>query len=298
MLRILNKNKFNFIKYNFKINKVNLFSKKKKFLKLYIYRNFFVRLHFLFKKIEKNTKILFTILFLFFKNFWYLYITLMSSINYYNLLTNIFKKYYKLFIKKKNKFFIINNNSPKYISNHILSETKLKYTGIKLNNLNSIYKVEHYLLHEFKRLQLKKTKLFKDQKSIIRNKYILNSILYKKNDYSNSKFNLNFLRIQKRYNKRRYSKVRVTSRNSFFAGISLSSLFLAILWGGSIKNTDWFSASIVIIDINFILGLTFFYYLYRIYSIIYPTIFLRKKNKIKLIYNFQKLFTINTWYKK
>ena len=47
---------------------------------------------------------------------------------------------------------------------------------------------------------------------------------YKKKNFEYSKFTINFLRIQKRYNKRRYSKVRVVSRPSFFSGISLCSI--------------------------------------------------------------------------
>ena len=55
-------------------------------------------------------------------------------------------------------------------------------------------------------------------------------------DYS--KYKIFFLRVQRRYNKRRYSKVRVTSRPSFFAGITLSSILVGLFWGGTIKSVD------------------------------------------------------------
>ena len=48
-------------------------------------------------------------------------------------------------------------------------------------------------------------------------------------------YTIHFIRVQRRYNKRRYSKVRLQSRPSFFAGISLGSLFISCFWGGTIK---------------------------------------------------------------
>jgi hypothetical protein len=57
-------------------------------------------------------------------------------------------------------------------------------------------------------------------------------------NYSDNLFKLNFLRVQRRYNKRRYSKVRAYSRPSFFAGITLSNLLLACFWGGTMMGCD------------------------------------------------------------
>jgi hypothetical protein len=53
-----------------------------------------------------------------------------------------------------------------------------------------------------------------------------------------TKFSIHFLRVQRRYNKRRYSRVRAFSRPPFFAGISLSTAFLACFWGGTMKGVD------------------------------------------------------------
>lgn len=47
-----------------------------------------------------------------------------------------------------------------------------------------------------------------------------------------------FIRNQRRYNKRRYSRVRAFSRPSFFAGSALSTLLVAMFFGGSIKSVD------------------------------------------------------------
>ncbi len=46
------------------------------------------------------------------------------------------------------------------------------------------------------------------------------------NDFGENFFTIHFIRTQRRYNKRRYSRVRAFSRPSFFAGISLSSMFV------------------------------------------------------------------------
>lgn len=59
----------------------------------------------------------------------------------------------------------------------------------------------------------------------------------KQNNYMNI-FIINYLRVQRRYNKRRYSKVRIYSRPSFFAGICLGSIFISCFWGGTIKSVD------------------------------------------------------------
>ena len=72
-------------------------------------------------------------------------------------------------------------------------------------------------------------------------------------NYASNLFELNFLRVQRRYNKRRYSKVRAYSRPSFFAGITLSNLLLAMLWGGTMMGCDWQSTLIINVDVNLIL---------------------------------------------
>lgn len=52
-------------------------------------------------------------------------------------------------------------------------------------------------------------------------------LLTKYLDFGKNTYTIHFLRVQRRYNKRRYSKVRAISRPSFFAGISLSSILVA-----------------------------------------------------------------------
>lgn len=286
----IEKTKFKLIKYTFNLSNIYLFSKKKKFLKLILKKNSFIKLYLLFSYITKDIKLLFNILYTYFKQLWYLlnnYLNSNKSI-YYLLIKNIFQKYKYFLFFTTNNFKIINNNINIHYPNTILISNQFLNSNSFLNNYFFFSNFEKYF---FKKL-LNKTNL------ILNNKYFINSILFKKNNYQYSKFKLNFLRIQRRYNKRRYSKVRVVSRNSFFAGISLSSIFLAILWGGTIKNIDWISTKIIIIDINFILLILILYYFFRIYCIINPNTYIRKKNKINIITNFHNLFILNFFLKK
>ena len=218
-------------------------------------------------------------------------------INYYKLLVLTLLKYFNLF-KRGYTLKIYSDNINNYYPNNILNKIDFKFTDIKSYSLFSINNIEKYFFRKLcrKSKNIKTLKNFNNR--VIKNKYIIHNILYKNKNYSNSKFKLNFLRIQRRYNKRRYSKVRVSSRNSFFAGISLSSVFLAILWGGSIKNVDWLTSKIVIIDVNFLLLIIIYYYIFRIFILYNPSIFIRKKNKIKIVETLHKLFILNIWKKK
>lgn len=47
-----------------------------------------------------------------------------------------------------------------------------------------------------------------------------------------------FIRYQRRYNKRRHSRVRSLSRSPFFAGTALSALLAAMFYGGTHKSVD------------------------------------------------------------
>lgn len=285
-MHYINRDKFKIIKYTLKNVKLNLFSKKKKLLKLYIHKVSFVRFHLFFLKVTVNTKFLFNIMFTYFKSFWYLFITLQTKLNYNRLLYHVFYKFFLIQDRLFNRNLIINNNTSLLYPNHILSKVDFSSSTIATPNLIFIQKFIKYL----------PKKLVAG--GIVKNQYFLSQLLYKRNNYSNTKFTLNFLRVQKRYNKRRYSKVRVTSRSSFFGGISLSSIFLALLWGGSIKNIDWISSKIVIIDVNFIILTILAYLFFRIYAIHNPNSFIRKKNKIYILYNLHNLFLLNFFFKK
>lgn len=279
--------------------KINIFYKEKRFLKYCLKLNIFFALNYFLNKLNINKLLFFNIIFTFFKTVYNLYMKSFDIELYYKLLKLILKKYedFLNIYLNNNKNILIYNNNYIFYPNSILVNLNFKLSNENNYSSNYLSSVEKYFFKKL--LILKKQKILKITKDVlVKNKYYKDIFLEYNFNFSNSKFNLKFLRIQRRYNKRRYSKVRVSSRNSFFAGISLSSLFLAILWGGSIKKTDWLTSKIIIIDINLFIFITFLYFIYRLFIIFYPSIFIRKKNKIKILNTVQKLFIINVWFKK
>lgn len=112
-------------------------------------------------------------------------------------------------------------------------------------------------------------------------------------NYSNNLMLLNFLRVQRRYNKRRYSKVRAYSRPSFFAGISLCNLFLAGFWGGTYKGVDWQSTFLVNVDINFVLLAILLYLINKIIRFSYWSNFLAIWSRAKFSYSIDKMLNLH-----
>lgn len=68
---------------------------------------------------------------------------------------------------------------------------------------------------------------------------------------------IHFLRTQRRYNKRRYARVRATSRPSFWAGMMLSATVTGAFWGATIQMLDWGTTEPIILDANVILWLLY-----------------------------------------
>jgi hypothetical protein len=134
-------------------------------------------------------------------------------------------------VKYKNLFFFKNDEI--FMQNYNIMPNSFL-------NLNSLSISNNFNLNEFyiKNLVNYFHNSFNKNKKKINNLNFINILKFKKKNYNFSKININFLRIQRRYNKRRYSKVRVNSRPSFFSGISLSSIFLGLLYGGTIKGVD------------------------------------------------------------
>lgn len=61
---------------------------------------------------------------------------------------------------------------------------------------------------------------------------------------------VHFIRTQRRYNKRRYARVRATSRPSFWAGMMLSTVSTGAFWGSTIQQIDWQTTILVMPDPN------------------------------------------------
>lgn len=103
-------------------------------------------------------------------------------------------------------------------------------------------------------------------------------------------FLLHFLRVQRRYNKRRYAKSRLYSRPSFFAGVCLSSVVISSFWGGTIKSVDWLSVLPVVVNINYILYTLLFLAFFKFFQLSLNIIFLNSSNKFKIYYFLNILF--------
>lgn len=286
----------------FNTNKINILygkrRRKKKLLnKYYLKKNIFYKLNFFLNKLNINKSIFFNILLVYFKNIYNLYLRLFNINLYYNLLKLILVKYINIFelIDIKNNNNCVLNNNFVFYPNSILINVNKKLLNNCTYSLKNVYNFEKFMHKKLLRLKSKNS-LNQEKNELnlhLKNKYFVSTLL--NNNYHNSKFKLNFLRVQRRYNKRRYSKVRVSSRNSFLAGISLSSVFLAILWGGSIKKVDWLTSKLIVIDVNLVIITFILYFIYRTIINFYPTLFIRKKNKIKILNTIQNLFILNIW---
>lgn len=112
--------------------------------------------------------------------------------------------------------------------------------------------------------------------------------------YSESKFNLFFLRVQRRYNKRRYSRVKAFSRPSFFGGIALSSTFVGSFWGGTMKGVDWNTPLLTVVDINLVLYIIICYGIFRFIKLKYPTAFYRNRYRKKIEKFINNIFFTNS----
>lgn len=237
---------------------------------------FFFKLNEFLKKNNFNKSQFLNIMLNNYRFMWYIFLQTKNLIFYFYLISLSIKKYKIIFFKKNYKISSLN-----------ISNSYLNFFNIK-NNLN--YKFNFYEINNFKNYLEQNLSV-----DFIKNsdQLFLNSVLdFRKKNFEQSKFIINFLRVQRRYNKRRYSKVRVVSRPSFFAGISLSSLFLGLLWGGTIKSVDWITPWIIVIDINLIIFIIVFYFIFRLWRLNYIN-FLRKKNKIKSINILQNMFIFN-----
>lgn len=76
----IEKTKFKLTRYTFNLSNIYLFSKKKIF-KVNIKKNSFIKLYLLFSYITKDIKLLFNILYTYFKHLWYLLNNYLNLIN-------------------------------------------------------------------------------------------------------------------------------------------------------------------------------------------------------------------------
>lgn len=246
----------------------------------YSYRMFFffkINEFIIINNISKN--FFFNIIFTYYKTLFNIFLFKKDYNYYYYLLKLSFIKYNNLFLLENN--FLINT------SKNIFNFLNLKKTSIKNFNIYNLKKFENIFKNNWNN-SIKSMKLLNDN-------YFLNIYEYNLNDFGENNFKINFLRVQRRYNKRRYSKVRSWSRSPFLAGISLSSIFLSMFWIGTVKFVDWNNIFIIIININTALLFIYLYIYYRFFKLKFFKNAIRKKNKIKIINYLHKMFFLN-WF--
>lgn len=255
------------------------------FIKDYI---FLVKFFKFFKRYNFDFKIIYYLLD---SNYTYLWdIILLSNKKkyYYQFLINIIKEYTKLwrfFNNSKSLVFPSNylvNFSSRYTSNSLLeqsfSKDKIFLLQKKTNKShNKLKNLRSYAYAELHTSNFQKTWL---------ESFGL--------DYSTTMYTVHFLRVQRRYNKRRYSKVRVYSRPSFFGGICLGSTFISCFWGGTIKSVDWYTTMPIVVNMNLLLFFAILLTFSRLLILEFSTSTLHNFAKIR-IYRFLKIiFTEKT----
>lgn len=273
--------------FSLKINELNYknfyyLNNNKKILYNYSFRIFvFFKLNEYLKINNFKKKNFLNILFLNYSLLWNFFLQTKNPQLYYYLIKLVSIKYKNLFFSiNLNLFFKDNSGS---FSNF------LNFFNLNSNNKREI---------KFNNLKIINFFLEKNLKNLKKNQALIeNELIFFQKNFGNSKFVINFLRVQRRYNKRRYSKVRAVSRPSFFGGISLSSILLGLLWGGSIKGVDWLTSWIIVIDMNFFFFSIFFYFIFRIWRLSYFNTFIRKKNKIKIINSLHNMFIFKIFLK-
>lgn len=256
---------------------------KKKILYNYSFRIFaFFKLNEYLKINNFKKKNFLNILFLNYSLLWNFFLQTKNPQLYYYLIKLVSIKYKNLFFSTNLDIFFKNNSGS---FSNFLNFFNINFNSKKKITLNNLKTINFFIEKNLKNL------------NYVNQIFLENNVTFFQKNFGNSKFVVNFLRVQRRYNKRRYSKVRATSRPSFFAGISLSSIFLGLLWGGSIKGVDWLTSWIVVIDINFFLFSIFFYFIFRIWRLFYLNTFTRKKNKIKIINSLHNMFIFKIFLK-
>lgn len=237
----------------------------------------FLQKHFFFKRVFLN------IMFKYYSSFWYLYLyNPHDDVLYNKIIKMTYEKYFNTTYKSNSRvlFWNYNSNVSNYLNfynanrslKNIIQLEDMKTLSNKMYNQAKVQKNHKFWFD-------KKSKFFKKH-------------WFFKNDFKKSDFTINFLRVQRRYNKRRYSRVRAYSRAPFFSGISLSSIILANFWGGTIKSVDWVTSWIINLDINLVLFIIIFYLFYRIWRLKYFSSSIRNKQKIKISSIIHKLFII------
>ena len=211
-----------------------------------------------------------------------------NSKSYKKVVKQILENYYTIFhdteVINKNKLILFPSNFLLNYTINSTSELKLNYSNIQASK---------YWFNDTKQLDHSESSYGRLNISFLGNmKELFSSDTL---NYSSNLFKLHFIRVQRRYNKRRYSKVRAYSRPSFFAGITLSNLLLACLWGGTMMGCDWQSPFIINVDINLILLAIMLYTINKLLRFSYWSNFLALWSRSKFAYKLGKMLDLHLY---
>lgn len=274
--------------------------KKKKKIKFIIsYENllfskdyiFLVKFFQFFRRYNFDFKIIYYLLDSKYNYLWDIILLSTKKKLYYQFLVNIIKEYKKLwnfFNNSKGLVYPSNyliNFSSKYISSSLLEQSF---------SINNVFLLKKGCNKSVQKVATLRSSIFSALHTSNFEKIWIKSAGF---DYSLSMYTIHFIRVQRRYNKRRYSKVRLQSRPSFFGGISLGSLFISCFWGGTIKSVDWYTTMPIIVNMNLILNFVVILTFIRLMVIDFSISSLHNFAKIR-IYKYLKLILINKIIKK
>jgi len=244
-----------------------------------------IKLFSFFTRIGLSGFLLYRIFYYNYYNKWLLINYKFSAVQYKRFVHQILDTYFSLFyeteITNKNKLILFPSNFLLNFTNVVTSEKRLTHDHPNMCK-TWFEKTKNYDLSKLSRKSLNNSF----------NSSIRELLSFGNLNYSGNQMKLNFLRVQRRYNKRRYSKVRAYSRPSFFGGTALSSLFLASFWGGTMKGTDWQSTFMVNIDINLIIFAVVLYLFNKLLRFSYWSNFIAVWNRSKFAYNLNKMLDL------
>ena len=159
---------------------------------------------------------------------------------------------------------------------------KYFYLYIRNPNIQNYYKLWSYIFKYIKKWESKTVKtghlISPNEVQSLFNYYLYSQFKVSKHSntsYIKDVYDIHFIRMSKRYNKRRYSKVRAISRPPFWFGNLVSCICIGMFWGACANGIDWSITQPIIVDINMIIIFLYFIVIIRFISI---SLSLRLKN--------------------
>lgn len=178
---------------------------------------------------------------------------------YLNTLITLSQGIHKLGFNVSSGMRILKNIDDETFNNFFLNPTKKTYYSF-LQYLNDIKKT---WIQTNKNIKISDLSINTDNHFLF-NVYLTNPTIKKTLKPIALTPEIQFIRTQRRYNKRRYSRVRAVSRPSFWSGAMISTVATSMFWGSTLQGIDWISVTPIILDINPIIVCLYFIVTYRL----------------------------------